>query len=107
MPFEQGTSKGQFGFVANEEAYKELLTILGVEEVADADLPNVMMNVDADDVLVGRICIHYEVGSKRRSARLFYDPTKPVATVCSALIGETYKTGKITKANPPRRRVYV
>lgn len=107
VPFENGTSKGKFGFVANAEAYTGIATTLGVEEVSDTDLKNVMMNLDADDIPVGRVCIHYEVSGKRRSARVFYDPTKPIATVCNALIGETYKSGKITGANPPRRRVYI
>ena len=107
VPFEHGTSKGKFGFIADEAAYTGIATTLGVETVADTDLKNVMMNIEADDVPVGRICIHYEVGGKRRSARVFYDPTKAISAVCQALIGETYKGGKITSANPPRRRVYI
>jgi hypothetical protein len=107
VPFENGTSKGKFGFMASAEAYTGVATVLGVETVSDTEIKNVMMNLDADDIPVGRVCIHYEAAGKKRSARLFYDPTKPIATVCNALIGETYKGGKITGANPPRRRVYV
>lgn len=107
IPFEWGTSKGKWGFVANEDAYKSIATILGVEEVSDADLKNVMMNIDADDIPVGRVVIHYEQGGKRKSAKVYYDPTKAASKVCADLIGENYKGGKIVAANLPRRRLYV
>lgn len=107
VPFEHGTSKGKWGFVANEDAYKGIATILGVEEVDANDLKNIMMNIDADDIPVGRIVIHYEKAGKRRSAKVYYDPTKSVAKICADLIGESYQGGKIISANPPRRRVYV
>jgi hypothetical protein len=107
VPFKHGTTTGKFGFVANEDAYKEVLTNLGVEEVSDTELKNVMMNLDAEDIPVPRVVIHYALtGGKKRSARLFYDPSKPLATIMDSLLGTAYKTGTITAVNSPRRRVY-
>lgn len=107
IPFEFGTSKGDFGFIANETTYDEIKTELGVNDVTDAELKNVLMNLDADDIQIGKIRIQYKVGDKNRSTTVMYDPKKSLSEVASALVGKAYKTGTITAADRPKRRILI